>query len=562
MLSTLIPLLILGAFSYFYMNKVIENKISETTTNLLSLVDWNINTFVNDIQSNGEILVASDDTQNFLKQRELTKEAYETQGATRDLLITIANNNPYIHAVYLGNQYNEYLQLSQGQSVYYGNIYQHIRDTKWFKQIMGKNLYGSWLHDDVNFIESSNLLTYGRPVKDLQTLDEIGVLIFSIDKSIFKDMFKDIQQDGEIIIVDDGKIIYSNTDDEVKDTELPEMINQAKGNKSKILTLNNQKFIVNEEVNKVTNWKIISVIPYKSTVKEPVFIQKVSVILLILSLVIATLSAFLITTKITKQLSLLREVIYKMKKREALENILFDTEDEVGKIGDQFIDLYNKNHELTIELYEAKIKEKEAELRALQSHINPHFLYNTLNSIYWMAEKAKMKSIAKMAVLLANIFKLTLNDGEYITRVKNEIDQVENYLDIQNIRYDNRIQYKINVNEALFEYRIIKLLLQPLVENAVYHGLEMKQGTWEIIINGKQEENSLVFEVIDNGTGFDVNSVLPHKTGYALKNINERIRLQYGPGFGLTIHSEVGKGTTVSLKIGLEINQVRANTGT
>jgi two-component system sensor histidine kinase YesM len=251
-----------------------------------------------------------------------------------------------------------------------------------------------------------------------------------------------------------------------------------------------------------------------------------------------------------------------MKKREALENIIFDTEDEVGKIGDQFIDLYNRNNELTIELYEAKIKEKEAELRALQSHINPHFLYNTLNSIYWMAEKAKMKSIAKMAVHLANIFKLTLNDGEYITTVKNEVNQVKSYLDIQNIRYDNRIQYKINVNEDLYETRIIKLLLQPLVENAVYHGLEMKPGTWEIIINGKQEGNSILFEVIDNGTGFDVNSVLQNKTGYALKNINERIRLQYGPGFGLTIQSAAGKGTTVLLKTGLEINEIRANTGT
>lgn len=561
MLSTLIPLLIVGTFSYFYMNKVIENKISETTTNLLSLIDWNINTFVNDIQSNGEILYASNDSQDFLKQKDLTKESYVTQGETRDLLITISSNNPYINAVYLGNENNEYLQLSQGQSVYYGNIYEQIRGTDWFNEIMKKDLYGIWFHDDVTFIESSNLLTYGRPIKDLQTLDVIGMMIFSIDKAIFKDMFKDIEQDGEIIILDKGKIIYSNSEDKVKSGKMVDLINASEGKNSEMVTLNGENYIVNLDVNKITNWKIVSIIPYKSIVKEFDFLRKISVILLILTLLIATFSALLISNKITMQLSLLRDVIKNMRKREKLDGISFDPEDEVGKIGYQFISLYNRNNELMVELYESQIKEKEAELRTLQSHINPHFLYNTLNSIFWMAEKAKMKTIAKMAVHLANIFKLTLNDGEYITSIKNEIDQVKSYLDIQNIRYDNRIHYQINVDEDLYDERIIKLLLQPLVENAVYHGLEMKPGIWEIIINGKQEEHSLVFEVSDNGIGFDPDKVLKLKTGYAIKNINERIRLQYGPGYGLTIHSEEGKGTTVSLRIGLGISEDRASAG-
>lgn len=561
MLSTLIPLLIVGTFSYFYMNKVIENKISETTTNLLSLIDWNINTFVNDIQSNGEILYASNDSQDFLKQKDLTKEAYVTQGETRDLLITISSNNPYINAVYLGNENNEYLQLSQGQSVYYGNIYEHIRGTAWFKEIMKKDLYGIWFQDDVTFIESSNLLTYGRPIKDLQTLDVIGMMIFSIDKAIFKDMFKDIEQDGEIFILDKGKMIYSNSEDQVKSSKMVERINALAGKKSEVVTINDEDYIVNFDVNKITNWKIVSIIPYKSIVKEFDFLRKVSVILLILTLLIATFSALLISNKITKQLSLLRNVIKNMRKREKLDNIDFDHEDEVGKIGHQFIHLYNRNNELLAELYESQLKEKEAELRTLQSHINPHFLYNTLNSIFWMAEKAKMKPIAKMAIHLANIFKLTLNDGEYITNVKNEIDQVKSYLDIQNIRYDNRIHYQINVDEDLFNERMIKLLLQPLVENAVYHGLEMTPGIWDIIINGKQEEHSLVFEVSDNGVGFNPDKVLKEKTGYAIRNINDRIRLQYGPGYGLTIHSEEGKGTTVCLRIGLEISEEKASAG-
>lgn len=136
-------------------------------------------------------------------------------------------------------------------------------------------------------------------------------MIFSIDKAIFKDMFKDIEQDGEIIILDKGKMIYSNSEDKLKSTKMVERINALEGKKSEMVTMNNENYIVNLDVNKLTNWKIVSIMPYKSIVKEFDFIRKVSVLLLIITLLIATFSALLISNKITKQLSLLRDVIKK-----------------------------------------------------------------------------------------------------------------------------------------------------------------------------------------------------------------------------------------------------------
>ena len=168
-----------------------------------------------------------------------------------------------------------------------------------------------------------------------------------------------------------------------------------------------------------------------------------------------------------------------------------------------------------------------------------------------MAIKIRAKPIAKIAISLSKIFKLTLNDGSHVTTVQNEIDQVKSYLDIQNIRFDHKITYHIDVEPSILERKMIKLLLQPIIENAVYHGLE-QLGKGTITIKGYQESYYLLFEISDNGKGFDSKTFDYNKVGYALKNINERLKLQYGEGFGLEINSESGKGTTVYLKVGLE----------
>jgi two-component system sensor histidine kinase YesM len=551
-LSTLIPLLIVGTFGFLYLNKVMENKISDTTSNFLSVIDWNIDTFVADIESSANIIVSSNDIQGFLNHTELTLESYQMQTATRDLLINVTNNKPYINAAYVGNEQNEYLQLSQGQSNYFGTVYDQINRTDWYNMLEQQDGNGVWFKGiEADFIESSNLLMYGKFIRDLDTVEKIGVLIISVDKSVFDNMFENINNEEEILILDQETIIYSNeNENQDKYRSIIETLQNPK--EAQIVEVENEKYILNYATNAITNWKIVSVMPYEYVVKEFNYIRALTILLLVLSFLLATISAFLISKKITKQLSLLRNVTDDMEKREVISNIAFDSNDEIGNIGNRFIQLYNRNSELTVQLYESQLKEKEAELLALQNHINPHFLYNTLNSIFWMAQKSNAKLIAKMAVSLSKIFKLTLNDGKYITTVENEIDQVKSYIDIQNIRFDNKIKYSVDVDPSLLTKKIIKLILQPLVENAVYHGLELKEGNGKIIITGRKANDAMIFEVIDNGVGFDTEEAAGSKQGYALKNINERIKLQYGQNYGMKIESKKDRGTKVTIKVGLE----------
>lgn len=554
--STLIPLFIIGPVTFLYLNKVIENKISTTTSNFLSAVDWNINTFVTDVENVSNIIFSSDDIQGYLGYKKVSPRLYILETLSKNLLrnITIVNK-PYINAVYIGNEQHEFLKLNKGESNYTGNIYDHIKNASWYKVLKQSEWGGVWIKgNETSLVKGDKSpLMFGRIIRDIGTSEEIGVSIISVDKAVFNNMFKDIKTDGDILIMDNKNIIYfSGSEKKFKAKELANILENAGAQSNIIKKINGTKYSVNFHTNVKTNWKIVSIIPYQSIVKEINYIRIINVLLLVTSFFISVLSALLISKKITKQLTLLRIVAKKMEAREYISGITFDNGDEIGNIGNRFVELYNRNNELTVKLYESQLKEKEAELLALQSHINPHFLYNTLNSIFWMAEKAQVKPIAKMAVSLSKLFQLTLNNGKHITSVRNEIEQVKSYLQIQNIRFDNKIEYLIDVDPVILDEKIIKLLLQPIVENAIQHGLEQQKGQGKIIIKGVKKEGIMMFEVIDNGVGFNSEEVFLKNQGYALKNINERIKLYYGPEFGLSITSKSNIGTKVVLTIGIK----------
>lgn len=557
--STIIPLFIIGPFTFLYLNKVIENKVSESTLNFLSAVDWNINTFDTNIENISNSIFASDDIQEYLSYKKVSPRLFmlETRSINTLENITVVNE-PYINAIYIGNGQHEFLKLNSGESNYTDNIYNQIKAASWYKILKQSGWRGGWINgDETSLVKGDhNPLMFGRVIRDIGTSDEIGVSIISVDKDIFNNMFKDIETDGDILILNNKNIIYfSGSEKGLKAKDIANSLEYTGKKGDVVKEIDGTKYSLNFQTNKKTNWKIVSIIPYENIIKELNYVRIIAASLLVISFLIAIISALLISKKITKQLELLRIMTRKMELREYISGIKFDDNDEIGKIGNRFVELYNRNNELAAKLYESQLKEKEAELLALQSHINPHFLYNTLNSIYWMAEKAKVKPIAKVAVSLSKLFKLTLNNGNHITSVRNEIEQVKSYLQIQNIRFDNKIEYSIDIDPTMFDEKMIKLLLQPLVENAVQHGLEHQNRQGKITINGLKNEGKMIFEVIDNGVGFNSEEILLKNQGYALKNINERLRLHYGPEFGLNITSKINIGTKVVLSVGIKTEE-------
>ncbi|MNO17301.1 Sensor histidine kinase YehU [compost metagenome] len=554
---SLLPLVLIASLTFVYLSKVIENKMSDTTSNLLGSINWNIQTFVNDVESISKLMLSSRDVQNFLSYTKNDfKEIYDLQNATRSLIVNITNNKSYIRYVYVGSGQRELITTNQWDRLTYDNIYQAVSRTTWYQQVGEMGGRGLWLNsDEVRLLKDSpNLLLYGKRLNNLETLEPIGMLIISIDRRVFDEMFKNISnaENGNLMILQQNKVIYYNsrTADlkQIPQKEL-HLLYDLPEQGTHIETINGERYVITFDTNPVTRWKVVSMIPYSNINSEIVLIRNVTFTLTLAAFLLAAYGSYLISNRITKQLTLLSSVARKAAKRDKIEGILFQEEDEIGKIGNQFLRTFRTNTELSDKLIEAKLKEKEAELHALQSQINPHFLYNTLNSIYLMAERIGAKNISKMVMSLSNIFKLSLNNGDYITTVGNEIDQVKNYLEIQNIRYNGKFEVTIDLEPGIEQIRMLKLLIQPLVENAIFHGIELKENQGNIAIRGRIEGESLIFEVEDDGVGFDPDAMRPR--GYALRNIQERIQLHYGQDRGIRINSVPGAGTKVTLEIGI-----------
>ncbi|CAN7252539.1 sensor histidine kinase [Paenibacillus sp. LjRoot153] len=555
-ISSLVPLVLIASFTFIYLSKAIEHKFSDTTTNLLSSINWNIQTFVNDVEGISKLMLSSRDVQSFLTyNKDNFKEIYRLQTVTRDFAINMTNNKSYIRYLYVGSPQRELIVTNQWDALTNDNIYGAVTHSQWYSQVDDIQGRGIWLNsDEFHILKTPDLLLYGKRLNNLDTLEPIGLMIISIDRRVFDDMFRDINKpaNGNLLILEQDRLIYYNaqtgTQNPLNEQDL-KVISALPDKGTQIQTIDGEQYVITFDTNASTQWKVVSMIPYNSINSEIAFIRNLTIGLTLVAFLLAAGGAFLISDRITKQLTLLTSVAWKAARREEIEGIHFKEKDEIGRIGNQFIRIFRNNSELTDKLMEAKLKEKEAELIALQSHINPHFLYNTLNSVYMMAEKIEAKNISKMVMSLSNIFKLSLNNGEYITTVGNEIEQVKNYLEIQNIRYYGKFDVEIDLEPGIEKVSMLKLLIQPLVENAIYHGIELKEDKGSICIRGRMNESELLFEVEDDGVGFDPTIARPR--GYALKNIQERIQLHYGQECGIYVDSTPGVGTKVKLVIGI-----------
>ncbi|MBC8081538.1 MAG: histidine kinase, partial [Gorillibacterium sp.] len=209
--------------------------------------------------------------------------------------------------------------------------------------------------------------------------------------------------------------------------------------------------------------------------------------------------------------------------------------------------------ELIKEVYVANIQKKEAELESLQAQINPHFLYNTLSSISRLAKFGEIEKLHEMVMGLAKFYRLSLNKGYTIIAVPLELEQVGAYIDIQSIKFKNRLSVWYDVQAEVHGYETVKLILQPFVENSLEHALFGKSIT--IKVTARLVEGNIVFKIIDDGIGMKpemVNKILSRdgvQLGYGIRNVDERIKLQYGQAYGVNIFSRLGMGTTVTITI-------------
>ncbi|HBD63338.1 MAG TPA: hypothetical protein DC038_02765, partial [Clostridiales bacterium] len=273
---------------------------------------------------------------------------------------------------------------------------------------------------------------------------------------------------------------------------------------------------------------------------------------------IAVLYAIFVSGTIVKPIYMLKDRMVEVSGGNLNSFYDYEGNDEISVLVKVFNQMLDNIKKLIDQVYQAQSQKRTAELRVLQSQINPHFLYNTLDTIQWKALEHNAYDVADMINSLSVFFRLSLSGGKEFITVADEIEHVKNYLCIQKIRYMDRVNYEINVEQAVSQYLVPKMIIQPLVENSIYHGLKQKKNSGIITIKIFSEDDFIIIEVTDDGLGMSNESLkelmnnLSHSIEtehYGLYNINERLRLTFKDKYCIEITSIFNEGTTVSLKL-------------
>jgi two-component system sensor histidine kinase YesM len=381
---------------------------------------------------------------------------------------------------------------------------------------------------------------------------KIGLVTLYFKTEVMFSLFYDIRLHNEklpYLVDDQGEIIFPY--DDTHHLSKSDVLNKESG-----WSIRGDDIIVNVPI-EMLDWKLVGVLPGEQLMKTSKAIEKMFFIVGAVVIGILLIASIYFSVKVTRPINNLFEEMMVVDENDFKKvPIKKQYIPEIKQLYGQFNYMVGRVQHLIEKVYVSKIREKEAELLALQQQINPHFLYNTLDSISWMSLKYQAEDIRHMVMSLASMMRYSLNKGNNLIAVQDELDQVRNYVAIQEIRYDGKFTTSIRVDEEVICYKIIKLIIQPLVENAINHGFKNSGKFGHIDISIKQKVNSLVISVKNDGDEVDLKKIdrllNPKKTDepkhYGIRNVNDRLIRQYGNHSALRF-SVVDKKTVATITI-------------
>jgi two-component system sensor histidine kinase YesM len=423
------------------------------------------------------------------------------------------------------------------------------------QEIQNKYWYLDLLKSDSTTInwyvaKSDKLAFSARRMPAIQNAGSSAVLYIEVDYDKLFESFKDMSSDlyGVYVVDEKNQLLYEKRMYEKQSEQrVPKVIDIKKNN-----PICQEYTIVGE--NTISGWKVWFYKPNQvinaSVVSLVVAILIVMVVCIVFSLIGASVFSKIMVTDIEKL----------TKNMEAVEQgnmeimVTSDSADEVGNLIRGFGNMINRINQLINEVYVGKISQKESEMRALQAQINPHFLYNSLSLINWKALETNQTDISRLTLLLSTFYRTALNRGKNVLSIWDEISNMNSYLEIQLMMHENSFSVVRDIDEDILEFQTLNLILQPLIENAIDHGIDMKEeGNGVITIGGHKDGNHILLSVEDNGVGMDeetAKSILSKESkGYGVRNVNERIMLYYGEAYHLTVESKLGEGTKITVRI-------------
>ncbi len=484
----------------------------------------------------------------------------------------LAIKNPIKTVIlYPENGLNPYYQCYDGsvQNKDFAQIRQHPMyekacsvqgDVVWYRYNVGE--------DSLYLQSQSDRIVACRMLYDLSKRKKLGFLVIGMDVAEFETICTGMIQyenEGMVVLGDDGEIfVQAGAVDEQILESLQSLHGRDEPLNGKEPFMKVDGRYVFHESNEL-GMTVYYISPEGNWSQRLMNDLLLPAFLLVALLVCSWPMSMLVSYSLARPLAALHISMEKFKKGDFEQQVEVINDDEIGQLSVAFNQMAKETKELVEKNYIMQLREKESELDALQAQINPHFLYNVLDSLYWQAVGDDNEKIAEDILALSKLFRLLLSQGQADIPVSREMELVTAYLQIQNMRFSKRLRYQIDIEEEILGARIQKLMIQPFVENSVVHGLEGRENGGTVCVTGKREGDYLHFTVIDDGVGMEqeeADRILytegnGQKTGlkigsYAISNIRERLVLRYGEDFQLTIKSAVDQGTRVDLIVPME----------
>lgn len=553
-------LIFLSATLYAFFSSRIQETTTDATERLLNQTSINLETYLRNMR-----LISDTMYYSVIKESDIEEDSMEEQmnllyEANKDNLINIAcfyNDGSLVASVPLNTQKSTV----------------NVAKQQWFESAIGEmeNFHFSTPHVQNLFDTTSAryywVVSLSRAVElNRNGKSMLGVLLIDMNYSSIKELFDRVNEsrpsgyvyltdsEGEIIYHPHQSLIYSEL---LEENNLKHVTYKDGSTRE---TFNGEEHLVSIKTVSYTGWKIVCVMPYSTSVfgtyKTQYYVVMIACAIMLLMIFLSQV----ISIQITRPIKNLTESIRFTEDGTLNPDIYIGGNTDVEYLGRTLKDMVAQLRKLMDDLVTEQEDKRKTELDALQSQINPHFLYNTLDSIVWMIEGEQYDDAVFMITQLASLFRISLSKGKTVISIEDELKHAQHYMNIQKVRYKDKFEINFDVDPMIYQYRIVKLVLQPILENAIYYGVDGLDGEGIITVKGWMEDNDIYISIRDNGLGMseeDVKRLLTgearrekkHGSGVGLINVHKRIQLHFGMEYGLIVESVPDEGTTVTVHV-------------
>lgn len=557
--SALAIILLIGVILYSQMSRQLALAVQDENRIVLGQINRSVDSYLRTIMKLSDSLYYG-----VIKNTDLNAESINSQ-----ITLLYNNNKDSIANIALLSKEGELLEAVPAARLKTGL---DVTKEEWFGNTLERtdNLHFTIPQVQYIFDNSENqyrwVITLTRAVEITHgTSTEQGILLIDIRYSSLQQILENITlgNQGYLYMVSSGgELIYHPKMQMIETGQMSENIDTAAGYRdgSYREKYGGEWREVSVKSVGYTGWKLLSVTPEKGLPLNNLKMRLFVVFVVAAFLLVLVLTNTFISSRITTPIQKLERSVNAIEAGDLDTEVYMGGSYEIRHLGRSIGDMAKRIKALMQDIVTEQESKRKNEFDILQSQINPHFLYNTLDIIVWMIENGQKQEAAAVVTALARFFRISLSKGRSIITVRDELEHVRNYLMIQQMRFKNKFTYRIEAKEDVMELVSLKLILQPLVENAIYYGMEFMDGDGEIDVEVYRESEDLLFRVSDNGLGMtqeQAESLLSEKehisskrgSGIGVKNVNERIRLYFGEKYGLTIQSEPDDGTLITIRL-------------